>query len=271
MVLLLSGCASHAVKPQNPSVAKAAQAPSAENPENTASNVDLDTAFSQPTFPDPFESYNRAMFKFNDGLIHYIFKPVNKGYTFVVPSMGRVMIQNFFRNVQTVPDIINDLLQLNLHYMFRDMARLVVNSTIGLGGLFDVAAQDGIYAHQQSFGNTFSKWFVRDTPYFIVPVLGPGTVNDVIGLVPAYFASPLTYVQPMALRWSLGGLDALNIGSQIIPWEETFSVMSLDPYAAMRNAVMQAHESNMRYIDNDGSPPPNETYFVELPPVDTGS
>lgn len=188
---------------------------------------------------DPFEKYNRSMFNFNTKLDEYIVGPITMVYTKVLPSFARKGVGNFFNNIDTIPDIANDLLQGNLKMAGNDTARLLLNTSFGVGGLFDIAKRGGLPGHSQSFGNTLYVWGWKDSAYFILPALGPSTIRGTVSLVPNSYMDPLGYVTPTWAKYSLKGLKYTQIASVQIPLQEKLVQMAIDPYVALRNAYMQ--------------------------------
>src|SRR5690349_6885375 len=132
---------------------------------------------------DRFERANRAVYRFNDSLDRHIAKPMAKGYVKVVPAPVRTGVGNFFNNLTYPTVIVNDLLQAKLKSFASDTARLVVNTTIGIGGLFDPATQMGLPTGDEDFGQTLGKWGVPPGSYMVLPIFGPSTVRDTVGFV----------------------------------------------------------------------------------------
>ena len=202
---------------------------------------------------DPFENYNRVMFHFNQGFTQYVGEPVTDAYKFAVPGFARTGVRNFFNNLYTVPDVGNDLLQLNWRYFFNDLARFVINSTVGILGLVDVASHIGLPAHTQSFGLTLARWDIwRNAPYFILPFLGPSTLRGAFGMVPDYFMNPITYLKSGDYQYPLYGLYMIQTATDGIPKEKFIIENAIDPYAALRNAYLQNRAMLIQQVDHDG-------------------
>src|SRR5690606_22079911 len=130
---------------------------------------------------DPMERFNRSMYRFNDTLDRNVARPVARAYVKVTPAPVRSGVSNFFRNLNTPTVIVNNLLQAKPRAFFTDTLRLVVNTTIGIGGLFDPASQLGIPAGDEDFGQTLGRWGVGSGPYVVLPFLGPSTARDTVG------------------------------------------------------------------------------------------
>ncbi len=204
---------------------------------------------------DPYESYNRTVYQVNDTFYTYIANPVNNAYTAVTPEFFRTGVTNAFNNVGTVPDMINDALQWNWRYFVKDTARLVLNTTLGLFGLIDVAGAAGIPSHQQSFSYTLATWGWSNSNYFMIPFLGPSTVSGAVSVLPNYFMSPLTYVHGGNWQYALWSFDGLQTISNELPAYNAVNEVALDPYIAIRNAYMQNRQYVLAQIKTDGQAP----------------
>lgn len=191
------------------------------------------------------------MYQFNTDLSNALLKPVVKAYDTALPDPVRTGVHNFVGNVMMVPTITNDALQANFRYMFRDMARFVINSTLGLLGTVDVASDIGLQPRVQSFGLTLAKWGIRKSPYVMLPFLGPSTVRGTFGLVPDYFMNPLTYTLQNRDSYIALGVQFIQNASDVLPKEELITSMALDPYIAVRNAYLQNREYLVNKIVNE--------------------
>ncbi|PCJ84333.1 MAG: ABC transporter [Thiotrichaceae bacterium] len=205
-----------------------------------------------PNPDDPFESYNRSMFAFNETVDQYAIKPVAEGYDFIMPSFASKGVSNFFRNVDDIVVFINQLLQFKIAEATATSARLVFNSTFGLLGLIDVASDMDLPKHSEDFGQTLATWGVGSGPYIVMPLLGPLTIRDTAGL-----AVDWTYFDPIFKRQTLrqsiitlsikyidvraGLLKASNIIDETVP----------DKYSFIRDAYLSRRE----FLIYDGNPP----------------
>lgn len=191
---------------------------------------------------DPWQRMNRATFRFDLGFYDHILKPLAHTYVRITPQPVRTGIDNFLHNLFYPSVIVNALLQGQVASFARDTGRLVVNTTIGIGGLFDPATRLGLHRDERDFGQTFGKWGIPTGPYLVLPFLGPSDVRDAIGLVPDYtYASPLWYghyAGYTAVRYGVGGLNALNTGVHLLPVIR-LDEQAFDPYAFARNAYLQ--------------------------------
>jgi len=210
--------------------------------------------------PDPLESYNRAMFKFNDKVDTYVFKPVAKTYKYILPYRVREGVTNFFDNLATIPTIVNDLLQLQFYQATSDTWRLFFNTTFGIGGLFDVASRIGLEPNEEDFGITLAKWGYKNSAFFVLPLLGPSTVRDAIGIgVDYYFFSVYPHINSVPLRTSLLLLNAVNTRASFLEFEDVAEIAALDPYVFERNAYLQ----NRRYKIKETHEPEEDLYIEE--------
>jgi phospholipid-binding lipoprotein MlaA len=217
----------------------------------------------EPHPQDRFERYNRAIYKFNDGLDRSIAKPVARTYVTVTPVPIRTGIGNFFENLSYTSTIANDLLQLKFKPFATDTLRLLVNTTIGVGGLFDPATKMSIPTGDEDLGQTLGHWGVPAGPYFMLPIFGPSTVRDTTELLDHWYTDPLRYVGSPYVRYGLTGLDLVHSRSELLSLQSTLD-SAFDPYAFVRNAYLQRRE----YQVKDGRVPEDEMdiFEVERPP-----
>lgn len=217
----------------------------------------------QPTAPvpknDPYEHYNQSMFKFNDRVYTYVASPLNTVYTHITPAFARTGVKNAFRNVGTVPDMANDVLQWNWRYFAKDTARLVLNTTLGFFGLIDIAGRSGINPHQQGFTYTLAKWGYANSNYIILPIIGPNTVSGTLSFVPDYFMNPTSYVNN-DYQWPIRGAYILNTNASAVPQYKFLKENSIDPYSAMRDAYLQNRSFVIEQIKTDGNADADDTY-----------
>ncbi len=209
---------------------------------------------------DPWQGYNRAIYKFNDTLDRYALKPVAKGYKLVTPDFIETGIRNFFSNLDDVTVTINDLLQAKFAQSAQDGWRFLINSTIGIGGLFDVATYLGLPKHREDFGQTLGKWGVAEGPYFVLPFLGPATIRSTTGRIGDWVADPLTYVSPDWARLSLVGGEFIDIRAQLLQASNLLDTV-FDPYLFVRDAYVR-NRRQLSY-DDDLLEPSDETDGID--------
>ena len=197
---------------------------------------------------DPFEPVNRAMFTFNDRLYFWVIKPTATLYKKALPQGLRVGIRNMFHNFKAPIRIVNNLLQGKLKGCFIEVSRLVINSTLGIGGFFDPANDEfHIREHSEDFGQTLGVWGFKPCIYFVWPILGPSTLRDSVGIAGDLFLDPVFYL-PVNLYTSaaIKGADKLNDASLRLGEYENFKTSALDPYVALRNAYIQYRQKEIR-------------------------
>jgi phospholipid-binding lipoprotein MlaA len=215
-----------------------------------------------PTPGDPWEGLNRTMFKFNDTVDTYALKPVAKGYQWAVPQPVRASVTNFFSNIGDVYIAANNLLQLKIADGVGDIMRVTINTVFGVGGLFDVATLAKLPKHTSDFGVTLGHYGVPPGPYLVLPLLGPSTVRDGVGLIADYYGNPLTYVDPSSLSWGLFGLNLVNTRANLLVTGDVVSGAALDKYSFIRNAYLQRRQY---LIGGDGANAALPNYEEPLP------
>jgi len=201
---------------------------------------------------DPWEGFNEKMFSFNYNMDKYVLKPVAKGYNFVMPDRLQQMIDNGFDNLLVVQRVVNNLLQWRLKGAGAEVGRFLINSTVGIGGLFDIAKQEfGLQKTKVDFGQTLGIWGVGPGPYLILPLLPPLTVRDGIGTAVDGAMDPLSYVLPFI--WTRLGMrvgQTINDRSLNLDLYQGFEETTVDLYSAVRNGYLQRRDSLIK------SPPP---------------
>jgi phospholipid-binding lipoprotein MlaA len=198
---------------------------------------------------DRFERTNRAVYKFNDALDRHVAKPLAKSYVKITPRPVRTGVSNFFQNLSYPTVIVNDLLQGKLKSFGGDTARLVVNTTIGIGGLFDPATKMGLPAGDEDFGQTLGKWGVPPGPYVVLPIFGPSDVRDTFGFVADQFTDPKFYVNNIYWSVGLSGGTLLDLRAELLSTDDVLA-RAFDPYVFVRNAYLQRREFQVK----DGRP-----------------
>lgn len=200
---------------------------------------------------DPLEGYNRAMFQFNETVDKAVMKPLAQGYDFIAPTPVKTGIGNFFGNLADVWIGVNNLLQGKVRDSLSDAGRFLVNTTLGIAGLFDVATGMGLDKHDEDFGQTLGSWGVGEGGYFVVPFLGPRTIRDALALPVDFKADPVNWLNDVATRNSLLGLRAVHDRYTVLGVEKTLEEGTLDKYTYSRDYYLQQR----RYRVFDGKPP----------------
>jgi phospholipid-binding lipoprotein MlaA len=189
---------------------------------------------------DPFEGFNRAMFTLNDKLDTYIMKPVATFYNKVMPRPLNTGINNMYQNINTVPTVVNDLLQANFYQATSDAWRLGINSTVGLAGFFDVAKHMDLEYNEETFGLTLAKWGWTQSDYLVLPFFGPNTIRSTIGKPVDWLFSVQRWINPwFPVRVGVYTLQFVNERAQLLQYQGVFNQAALDPYVFIRNAYLQ--------------------------------
>ena len=211
---------------------------------------------------DPWEGYNRAMFAFNEGVDKVTLKPISSAYTHVVPSFIRARVTSFFANIQDIPIATNNFLQGNAKAGFGDLMRVLVNSTIGVAGFFDVASKiDGLEKHNEDFGQTLAVWGVESGPYVVIPILGPSTARDLPSRIVDIFMNPLVYIEDDTLRNSLLIMDGIDTRANYLPIEDIVKNLSPDYYVALRDFYLKRRQN---LIENNKQQEEGDELYQEL-------
>lgn len=204
---------------------------------------------------DPWEPFNRSVFEFNEGLDAYLLKPVVAGYRFVLPEFVRDGIYNFFSNYNDIYTALFNLLQGKPGYAFNDFMRVVVNTTMGLGGLLDLATPGGLEKHKEDWGQTLGVWGVPSGPYVVLPFFGPSNVRDTVGTVADLESDYLfSYVKDIGLRNSITGLRVVNARNTYYEAGDLLDGAAIDKYSFMRDAYIQRREYQINEGRDDEEP-----------------
>jgi phospholipid-binding lipoprotein MlaA len=193
---------------------------------------------------DPLERLNRTTFAFDDALAHDVAIPIGHAYTAVTPTFVRRGIAHVFENLHTPAIMVNDLLQGKLAAFGQETTRLLLNTTIGFGGLLDPASGVGLPKDDNDFGRTLGTWGLHTGPYLILPLFGPSDFRDGFGRIPDSFMSPQAYIGNNAIRYGIYGVDLLNTTTEtIIPvYKLLDQQQAYDRYGFARNAYLQQRE-----------------------------
>ncbi len=213
---------------------------------------------------DPWESWNRAVFRFNTELDKALVKPVVRTYQRITPDVVESAITNFFANLRDVGIFCNDLLQGKLADAGVDAGRLIMNTTLGLGGLFDIATEAGLTKHDEDFGQTLGRWGVPPGPYLMLPVLGPSTLRDTAALLVDYPLDPITRIEDDQARLAFRSLDLIDARSRALKVEEVFGGGFYDPYEVLRNAYLKRREVLVHDGAEQAESGPDEEMIREL-------
>jgi phospholipid-binding lipoprotein MlaA len=200
---------------------------------------------------DPYESFNRAMFAVNEVIDKVAAKPAAQAYDAVTPLPVKAAFGNFFANVGDLWVGVNNALQGKGGDAGNDLARLLINSTIGIFGLFDVASELGLERHDEDFGQTLAVWGVGDGGYVFLPVLGPRTVRDAAAWGVDYAADPVRTFDPVSVRNSAAVVRFVDIRASLLPADKIIAEAAFDKYSYIRDAYLQRRRNQIY----DGRPP----------------
>ena len=199
---------------------------------------------------DPLEPMNRAVFNANDAIDTAILRPISEGYRAVVPQFVRDRIRAFIDNLQEPRIFVNDMLQLRINAAGFTFARFYVNSTIGLGGLFDIASEHGLARQTGDFGQTLAVWGVDGGPYLVLPLFGPSNFRDAFGLaVDLYTTPPAHLIAGTTGTWITVGtyvVSGIDLRSRNIETLEQIKANALDYYAQFRSIARQYRDGQIR-------------------------
>ena len=193
----------------------------------------------QKLVADPLEKFNRAMFTFNDKMYFWVLKPVSQGYGYAVPEPARMCVKRFFINLVTPIRLVNCLLQGKFSGAGSELTRFAVNSTAGVGGLFDPAYYCWeLKRYDEDTGRTFGRYGVGHGIYIVWPVFGPSSARDTVGLVGDWFLDPTSYLDLLP-NLAISTYDRVNSTSLKINEYDEFKKGALDPYVSLKNAYIQ--------------------------------
>jgi phospholipid-binding lipoprotein MlaA len=194
---------------------------------------------------DPFEGMNRVTFKMNDAVDSAVLVPVAKAYKTVTPQFVRTGVNNVFSNVGDLPVALNNFLQGKVENGFTDIGRLLINSTFGILGLFDLATPMGLEKHNEDFGQTLGTWGVPSGPYLVIPFLGPSTLRDAAARPVDSFAGYSRYVKHVPTRNVASVVEIVDLRASFLSAGDTLDEAALDKYQFLRDAFLQRRLSQV--------------------------
>jgi phospholipid-binding lipoprotein MlaA len=198
---------------------------------------------AQAADEDPWEGVNRAIFRFNDTVDTYALKPIAQGYEFITPQFLEDGIHNMFKNIGEVTNFANDVLQAKPEAAGVDTARLILNTTFGLFGFFDVGTKMGLQRNDEDFGQTLGHWGVASGPFVMIPLLGPSTVRDAFAKYPDTYTQPYRYIDHVPTRNTAFGVSVVDTRASLLSAEK---LINGDKYIFIRNAYLQNREFKVK-------------------------
>lgn len=206
------------------------------------------TAFAAEEY-DPWEPFNRAIFTFNATTDHFIMKPIAQGYRYVTPKPVRRGVNNVFSNVLEVRNVFNDILQGKIGLAGHDTGRFLINTTLGVAGLFDVAKHMGLpRGDGEDFGQTLAVWGVKDGPYIMLPFLGPRTLRDAAAAPVDWVTSPHGHIDHVRTQNVITVADIIVTREGLLELEEDLGSIGSDKYILLRDVYLQ----HRNYLVKDG-------------------
>ena len=209
------------------------------------------TGAGAPTPEDPWESFNRKVYAFNDTVDEAVMKPVAKAYKAVLPQLVRTGISNVLGNIGDLWSAANHLLQGKLQTGLDMGMRVVTNTVFGLGGLLDPATEMGLVRRSEDFGQTLGRWGVGPGPYLVLPLLGPSTLRDGASLIVDRQFAASTLAKSDNLGYAVTGVELVNLRANLLDTTQLLDAVALDRYSFVRQAYLS------RRLDQvyDGAPP----------------
>ncbi|MBL0422315.1 VacJ family lipoprotein [Ramlibacter sp. AW1] len=226
--------------------------------------VMLGACATGPNPVDPYESWNRKVATFNERVDSVVLQPAAIAYRQAVPPLARTGVNNFFNNFNDVWSTANNVFQLRLVNAAESWMRVSVNTVFGLGGLLDIATELGIERHREDFGKTLGRWGVPTGPYMVLPLLGPSTVRDTVGMPVDYMLDPLSAIDPASAETAFAVLRVIDARSNLLRASSVLDQAALDKYSFTRDAYLQRRESQIyrgrraQEDESDGDIPPEE-------------
>lgn len=199
---------------------------------------------------DPYENYNRAMFKFNRSLDYVILRPLADVYSTLIPNPIQAGIVRMFNNFYEPSRVINDILQGEMRYAYQDTARFVLNTTFGLVGFLDVGERVGFPLHQQDFGITMARWGWKQSSFIVMPFIGVYTFRDLVAVPCNVYAFTFwPYIEPENVAWKLYFLEKMETRAALRPVDKVIDE-AFDPYILVRDAYLQKRTNDIKTQSN---------------------
>lgn len=215
---------------------------------NDEMDESLSTSMDEGEVYDPWEPFNRKVYRFNEALDKYMLQPTARGYRKVVPAWGRERVHLFLRNLSEPLTFVNAVLQVDSDRAITSFWRFAINSTWGVGGMFDIAGQEGLVYRDEDFGQTLGRYGVGPGPYLMLPILGPSNPRDALGKGVDVFTDPFNLIldDEQAILWARYGVNLVDTREQLLDITDEVELNSFDPYAAYRSIYMQNRASKIR-------------------------
>ncbi len=219
---------------------------------------------------DPLEPYNRGVTKFNDAVDDAVLRPAATAYVDITPQIVRTGVSNFFANLGDAWSFVNNVLQLKPEPALSSLFRFGFNSTMGLGGVLDVASEMGLDRYKQDFGLTLGRYGVPTGPYFVLPLLGPSTIRDTAALPVDASGNILSSVDPVSVRNSLYALRVVDARANLLRASNVLSSAALDKYSFTRDVYLQVRRGETGRFERDDAAPANDGRIPMAPAANDG-
>ena len=207
---------------------------------------------------DPFESLNRVTYSFNSAIDKAVLRPIAKGYDTVAPEPVKIGVSNFYSNLEEVPTVVNDILQGKIYDAFSDLGRFIINTTLGLAGLIDVASDLGFEKHDEDFAQTLGAWGFESGPYLMLPIFGPSSIRGLVRMPVDSYSSLTQDVDHISTRNSIYFMEIVDLRYRLLALDEQLED-ALDEYSFVRDAYRMRRE----YLVYDGDPPEEDDFYDE--------
>ena len=209
---------------------------------------------------DPFQAINRATFAANKTIDQLYLRPMAVTYNTLVPASARTVVGNFIQNLYEIPNVANGLLQGKWRQAFKDTGRFMLNTTIGVFGMFDVAARMDLPRHKEDFGQTLAHWGYKNSSYLVLPLLGSSTIRDGVAVpINTFMTVPYHFKPKWRNRYFAATI--INKRSELLDAEEVINAAAVDEYTLIRDAYLQ----NRNFLINPQANQANDLSLDEPP------
>jgi phospholipid-binding lipoprotein MlaA len=212
---------------------------------------------------DPWEGFNRKIFWFNEKADIYVMRPVAIGWDFIMPDLVQTALRNIFGNIRFPVIFVNDILQAKPIQASEDLGRFLVNTTVGIGGIWDPAKSIGLPGNNEDFGQTLGYWGVPPGPFLMLPLLGPSNPRDTVGLAADSATVPYGYFITWYISAAISATNIINTRARYIEEIDENRRTALDFYSFQRNAYVSYRENQVKDRAEDVEVPPDDDYYFE--------
>jgi phospholipid-binding lipoprotein MlaA len=224
---------------------------------------DLEFAEFESGPRDPWGGFNRKIFWFNEKADIYVIRPVAVGWDFIMPDLVQTALRNFFSNIRFPVTFVNNILQAKPVEASEDLARFLANTTYGIAGFWDPAKSIGLPGHNEDFGQTLGYWGVPPGPFLMLPLLGPSSPRDTVGLVADSATQPYGYFLAWYISAAVTATNIINTRARYIEEIDENRRTALDFYSFQRNAYVSYRENQVKDRDQDVEVPADSSYYFE--------